>query len=429
MSFESIVWKDINENTLFMSLKTISFSDKMKRGSGFSDHKDAYLGILLLGIVSLLGDVVYEGSRGIGPDYLGFLGATAVVIGLVGGIGDFLGYAMRLVSGFLVDATKAYWFFIFLGYGLIVSIPLLGAFTSLEVVIFLVLLERLGKALRAPSRDTVLSIVAKDLGTGKAFGYHELLDQVGAIIGPLIIAVLMFYSSNNYRLTFSFLFIPFIMLLFVLVYTYRKINSKTKIAEQIRTETKKAKLSKPFHVYTFAVLLNTVGLIPYTLILFKADEILRPIQQQWIVPLIYMLIQGVDAPAALLSGYAFDKFGIKVLLLPFFLSIFPPLLAMSSSELTMLIAAAIMFGLVFGMQESIYRAAVSKLTPISSRGTAYGIFNTAYGIGFMISGAVYGLAIDYNIPFIFILIYVLLMQIPAIVSLLNIHQEKKNAEA
>lgn len=401
----------------------------MKRGLGSNSHREAYLGILLLGIVSLLGDVVYEGSRGIGPDYLGFLGATAVIIGLVGGIGDFLGYAMRLVSGLLVDATRAYWFFIFLGYGLIVSIPLLGISTGLEVAILLVLLERLGKALRAPSRDTVLSMIAKGLGTGRAFGYHELLDQVGAIIGPLIIAALMFYSSNNYSLTFSFLFIPFFMLLIVLAYTYRKINPRTKITEPIITETGKAKLSRPFLVYTFAVLLNTVGLIPYTLILFKADEILRPVQQQWVVPLIYVLIQGVDAPAALLSGYAFDKFGIKVLVLPFILSIFPPLLAMGSSELTVLIMAAIMFGLVLGMQESIYRAAVSELTPISSRGTAYGVFNMAYGVGFMISGAVYGLAIDYNVSLMFTPIYVFLMQIPAVMLLLSIRQEKKSAEA
>ena len=171
------------------------------------------MGILLLGIVSLLGDIVYEGSRGLVPDYLKFLGATAVVVGLVGGLGDFIGYALRLVSGFLVDATRAYWIFILVGYGLIASIPLLGIATGLEIAILLVLLERLGKALRAPSRDTVLSIISRGVGAGKAFGFHELLDQIGAIIGPALVAVAMFYSSNNFRLTFSFLLIPFIMLL------------------------------------------------------------------------------------------------------------------------------------------------------------------------------------------------------------------------
>jgi len=143
---------------------------------GFLNSKSAYAGILLLGIVSLMGDVVYEGSRGLVPDYLKFLGVSAFIVGLVGGLGEFLGYAVRLVSGFLADTTRAYWLFIFLGYGLVASIPLLGFAGSWEIAIVLVLLERLGKAFRSPSRDTVLSIVSKDVGTGKAFGIHELLD-------------------------------------------------------------------------------------------------------------------------------------------------------------------------------------------------------------------------------------------------------------
>ena len=389
-----------------------------------NNRRNAYMGIFLLGIVSLIGDIVYEGSRGLVPDYLSFLGATATVVGLVGGVGDFIGYAARLVSGFLVDATRAYWLFIFLGYGLIVSIPLLGLSYSLEMVVLLVLLERLGKAFRSPSRDTVLSVVSKDVGAGKAFGFHELLDQVGGMTGPLIVAGLMFFSGNDFRFTFSFLFIPFIMLLAALVYTYRKIGSRT-IVEQPKIGAEKQKLAMPFYVYTLAVLLNTVGLIPYTLILYKASIILHGSPQQWIVPLIYFLIQGVDAPAALLSGYAYDKFGIEVLVLPFLLSLFPPLLAMTDSGLPMLIAAAAVFGLVLGMQESIYRAAVSQLSPISSRGRAYGIFNTAYGIGFLVSGAVYGALIDSGSPFIIVVIYACLMQVVAIASLLKVRSQLK----
>jgi MFS family permease len=389
-----------------------------------NNRRNAYMGIFLLGIVSLIGDIVYEGSRGLVPDYLSFLGATATVVGLVGGVGDFIGYAARLVSGFLVDATRAYWLFIFVGYGLVVSIPLLGLSYSLEMVVLLVLLERLGKAFRSPSRDTVLSVVSKDVGAGKAFGFHELLDQVGGMTGPLIVAGLMFFSGNDFRFTFSFLFIPFIMLLAALVYTYRKIGSRT-IVEQPEIGAEKQKLAMPFYVYTLAVLLNTVGLIPYTLILYKASIILHGSPQQWIVPLIYFLIQGVDAPAALLSGYAYDKFGIEVLVLPFVFSLFPPLLAMTDSGLPMLIAAAAVFGLVLGMQESIYRAAVSQLSPISSRGRAYGIFNTAYGIGFLVSGAVYGALIDSGSPSMIVAIYACLMQVVAIASLLKVRSQLK----
>jgi MFS family permease len=396
----------------------------MHHEASLSNRKNAYLSILLLGIVSLMGDVVYEGSRGIVPSYLEFLGASAVIVGLVGGLGDFLGYALRLVSGFLADTTRAYWLFIFLGYGLILSIPFLGLSLGLEMAVILILLERFGKALRSPARDTVLSFISKDVGAGKTFGIHELLDQIGAVSGPLLVTVLMFYSNDNYRYTFSFLFLPFLALLAVLAYTYKKIGAKAIVYEAPKIEGKREKLAKPFYIYAFAVLSNSAGLITYTLILYKASTILQP-TQQWIVPLIYLLIQGVDAPAALIAGYAYDKFGIGVLLIPFLLSVFPPLLTVFYAQLSMVIVAAAVFGLILGTQESIYRAAVSELTPISSRGTAYGIFNTAYGLGFLISGAVYGLLMQLGIPFIVVIFYVLITEITATALLISIRSKLK----
>jgi MFS family permease len=240
----------------------------------------------------------------------------------------------------------------------------------------------------------------------------------------LIVAGLMFFSSDNYRLTFGFLFLPFLILLVTLMYTYKRIGSP-KTVEPPKAEGIKEKLPRPLYIYTFAVLLNTVGLIPYTLILYKASVILQPTNDQWIVPLIYFLIQGVDAPAALMAGFAYDKFGVAVLILPFLLSLFPPLFAFIDGGLLMLIVAAAVFGLVLGMQESIYRAAISQLSPISSRGTAYGIFNAAYGFGLLISGAIYGVFMDFKSPFIVIVFYVFIIQVAAIASLLNVKSKLK----
>jgi len=394
--------------------------------NGLANAKNAYVAILLLGIVSLMGDVVYEGSRGIVTPYLEFLGASAFAITFFGKFGEFLGYALRLFSGRLADTTKAYWLFIFLGYGLIASIPLLGITRFWEIAIILVILERIGKAVRSPARDAVLSIVSRGVGAGKAFGIHELLDQIGAILGPLVVAGLMFYTSNNYNLTFSFLALPFIMLLAFLAYTFRKVGWR-KAAEPVEAKMEKGggKLGKAFYVYTLAVLLNTVGLIPYELILLKATDILKPKNQQWIVPLIYTLIQGVDAPTALFAGFAYDKFKIRVLILPFILSIVPTFFAMANADLTMLIVAAAFFGLVLGMQESIYRAAVSGFAPISLRGTAYGIFNTAYGVGMLTSGAVYGLMAQLNIPYLAVIAYVFITQAAAVALLLNAYSKTK----
>jgi MFS family permease len=381
------------------------------------------MAILLLGIVSLMGDTVYEGSRGILPSYLDILGASALIAGLVGGL-DILANVFRLISGFLADKTNAYWPLIFLGYALIASIPLLGIFTGLGTIVLLVALERLGKAIRAPARDTILSVIGKDVGAGRAFGIHELLDQVGAVAGPLLVAAAMFYSKNNYGYTFSMLIIPFLILLVALVYTYNRLGSRA-IIEPRKAEEKKEKLARPFYVYALAVLLNTAGVTQATLILFKASTIL-PTQEQWIVPLIYLLIQGVDAPAALLSGYAYDKFGITVLVAPFLLSFFPPLLTLFGADLSTIIMASIVFGLILGMQESIYRAAVSDLTPLSSRGTAYGIFNMSYGVGLFISGAIFGMLMDYKLPFIVVMFYVLVVQIAATSSLLKARSNLKS---
>lgn len=379
-------------------------------------RKTAYVGILLLGIVSLMGDIVYEGSGSVISNYLEFLGVAGVITGIVIGFGEFLGNAVRLLSGFLADTTRAYWLFIFLGYVLIISIPLLGFTSSLEIIITLILLERFGKALRSPARDAVLSVVSKDVGAGKAFGIHEFLDQTGAILGPLLVAALMFLTNNNYRYTFSFLFLPFLILLMVLAYTYKRIDSETAV-EKLKTERDKEKTPRLFYIYTFAVLINTVGLINAKLIIYKASEFLKPTNQQWIAPLLYLLVQLVDAPTALISGYAYDKFGTKILVLPFTLSIFPVLFTIGGNELSTFIVASAFSGLVLGMQESIYRAVVSELTPVSSRGTAYGVFNVVYGLGELASGGIFGLFIDLKISLVAVMFYAVAFQIMAIALL------------
>jgi MFS family permease len=422
------MWQTLLKNKTekhFRASKTMSQNSKAEDKHRFLNARNAYAAIVLLGIVSLLGDTVYEGSRGLVPDYLLFLGASAVIVGLVGGLGDFIGYALRLVSGFLADTTKAYWFFIIAGYALIGAIPLLGFAGTLEIAIIFVLLERLGKALRSPARDTVLSVIGKNVGAGKAFGLHELFDQIGAVGGPLIVATLMFYSNDNYQLTYSFLLLPFLMLLVALTYTYKRIGPQP-IAEPKTTSTKSKALGKPFYTYTVAVTINTIGLIPVALILYKASIILQPQRLQWIVPLVYVLIQGVDAVFALAAGYAYDKYGVKFLILPFIMSLLPPLFTMIDTTLVTLVIAAFFYGLVLGMQESIYRAAVSQFTPIDLRGTAYGIFNTAYGIGYLISGAVYGLLIDLKAPFLATVLLVIVAQTAATMALLRTRQETKD---
>jgi hypothetical protein len=149
-------------------------------------RKQALQFILLFGLVSAFGDITYEGARSIYGPYLGYLGASAAVVGFVTGAGEFLGYALRLLSGYFIDRTRLYWPVTILGYGLLVAVPLLAMAGNWQIAVVFILLERIGKAIRSPAKDSLLSHATRQVGTGFGFGLHEALDQVGAFIGPLL---------------------------------------------------------------------------------------------------------------------------------------------------------------------------------------------------------------------------------------------------
>ena len=356
-----------------------------------SSLRAAYLGIVLFGFISLMGDIVYEGSRGILPTYLASLGASAAVVGLVFGLGDIFSFGFRALSGFVADRTRRYWLFVVLGYGLIAAIPLIGLARGLWIAVALILAERLGKALRTPSRNTLLSIVGSRVGSGKTFGLHELLDQVGAIAGPLIVSFVMLYT-NSFSTSFLVLLAPYAGLAFFLAFTYRKLRDVVREVVPKRVEgAGVAKLSRSFWLYIASIFANTAGLVHVSLILFKSSMYF----DWWIVPLMYLAIQAVDAAAAPISGYFYDKVGGKLLLLPFALSAVPSILVLTGGR-EALIASLAFFGVVLGMRESIYKATVTDITPLPKRGLAYGILDTAYGLGFMASGGVFGLFMSWG---------------------------------
>ena len=171
-----------------------------------------------------------------------------------------------------------------------------------------------------------------------------------------------------------------------------------------------------FWFYCIAVFLNTLGLIPVALILFSGSSILQTTGQAWMVPLLYVVVQAVDAPMALVSGHLFDKFGVNVLVLPFILSTFP-VFFVSVGSLAGVVAACVMFGFVLGMQESTYRAAVCEFIPLGKRGRAYGVFNTVLGLGTIASGAIFGFLIDDGYSAMVLVGFALVLQIGAIITL------------
>jgi MFS family permease len=371
--------------------------------------------IILLGIVSLFGDVTYEGARSVTGPYLATLGASASVVGLVSGIGEFVGYALRLASGHLADRTKAYWLLTFIGYGLLVSIPLLAFAGNWQLAAVLIVFERIGKAIRSPARDTMLSYATKKVGRGWGFAVHEALDQVGAIIGPLAFSLVL-VSHDNYREGFTVLWIPALLTLVVLAIARRKfpVPQNLEAPGETSRQNVQGKLPRVFWLYTIFTLFSVAGFANFQLISYhlKAQSIVPDAQ----IPLIYAVSMGVDALAALLVGKTYDRIGLVSLLAVPLLTLPIPFLAFSHSYSLVLIGMAL-WGVVMGIQETIMRAAIADLTPIERRGFAYGIFNTVYGAGWGLGGVVMGLLYGHSISYLILFAVVMeLISIPLFLS-------------
>ena len=373
--------------------------------------KTAFKFIFLLGIVSLFGDITYEGARSITGPFLSTLGASGAVVGLIAGFGEFIGYGLRLISGYISDKTKGYWTMVFIGYGLILSIPLLSLVNCWEIAAILIILERVGKAIRSPARDTILSHATMQVGRGFGFGIHEALDQVGAIIGPLIFS-LVFYLKWGYREGLSILLLPAILTLLVLTVARRRYPLPQGFERPIKAD--KGRLSPVFWLYTIFTLLSVTGYANFQLISyhFKIKSVISNIQ----IPIFYAIAMAIDAIVALIIGKIYDKIGLMSLIsIPLFTALIP--IFSFSSNYSLALTGIIIWGTVMGMQETIMRAAIADLTPTSRRGLAYGIFNTIYGASWFIGGTLMGILYDFSIRYV--IIFATIMELASVPVLIR----------
>jgi len=371
----------------------------MKFLSQLKNNPSLFL-IFSLGIVSLLGDITYEGARSVIAPYLATLGASAVAVGVIAGLGEFAGYVLRLASGYLTDKTGLIWTFTIMGYGLVLSIPMLGLVSSWELAAIFMIMERMGKAIRTPARDVILSHATKKVGRGLGFGIHEAMDQVGAMLGPFVFACVLFFGGS-YKSGFLFLFIPWIFMILSLFWA-RSIARDPKMLEDDDTQKKGAnsaslKLPTVFWLYILFSAATVMGFVNFQIISYHLK--VKTVVSDGYIPIIYSIAMGIDAIAALLIGRLYDKIGFKVLIaLPLFTMIIPFFVFIN--KIPLLLIGTIFWGIVMGMQETIMRAMVADLIPIQRRGFAYGVFNTAFGISFLLGSSIMGFLYTKNVLYL-----------------------------
>jgi predicted MFS family arabinose efflux permease len=349
--------------------------------------------VVMIGVVSLLSDTTYEGARSLTGPYLAFLGAGAAAVGVVAGLGELVGYGFRLVSGHIADRTRAYWPVTILGYCLnLLAVPALALANSWEVAAALIILERLGKAVRVPPRDAMLSHAASETSRGWAFGLHEAMDQLGAFLGPLVVSGVMFLEGG-YRTAFGILLIPALMSLAALFFARSQYPRPQELEISVRKLGREG-IQKGFWVYLVASAAIAAGYVDFPLIAYhlKRTAILA---DKWI-PLIYAAAMATDGLSAMALGKLYDRHGIKVLAgVCLLTSLFPPLVFLGREELMVL--GMIIWGVGIGAQESILRAAIPQMVPPERRATAYGVFHTAFGVSWFAGSAAMGSLYDLSL--------------------------------
>lgn len=370
--------------------------------------------VVLIGVLSFFADFVYEGARSVTGPYLAILGASATLVGIVAGLGELMGYGLRLVSGPLSERTRQFWPITIVGYVIQMSaVPLLALAGSWQIAAMLIVLERVGKAIRNPPANVMLSHAAKQMGYGWGFGLHEAMDQAGALVGPLVVAAVL-VSRGNYRPAFAVLVIPAAITLALLVIARLEYPRPEDLEPEVR-EIRAAGLPRAFWIYLVGAALVGAGFADFALVAFRFQKT-SVVPATWI-PVFYSIAMAVGGAGSLVFGKLFDRFGLWIL---------APLTVISAASAPMVflggfgmtLAGTALWGLGMGVHESIIPAAVATMVPRERRPSAYGIFTAGYGIFWFVGSVILGRL--YDVSLLALILFSVIAQIVAIPFFLKV---------
>jgi MFS family permease len=375
------------------------------------DAKSSLAFIVAFGIVSLFADMAYEGMRGISGPYLALLGASGAAVGVIAGTGELAGYLLRLVSGRFAERTHLYWPITLLGYALqMAAIPLMALAGSWWAAAALIVLERVGKAVRNPAANTMMSRAGEHIGQGWAFGLHEAMDQTGAMAGPLI-AALVLAHHQQYGVAFLWLGIPAVLALV----SVAAVAVRFPYAGHVRAADDNAPpagLSRAFWLYTASAALFAFGFADYSLAAYHFSK--AAVISAAVIPIFYAGAMGASGVGSLIFGRWFDRRGLQVLIPGILLAAAAaPLMFLGGFVLALI--GTLIWGMALGVQDAIMSAGIARLVPEQSRARAYGIFPAIYGVFWFAGSALLGVL--YDVSLVALVVVAALAQFLAIVPL------------
>jgi MFS family permease len=353
----------------------------------------AFRFILIMGLVNLFGDMTYEGGGSINGPFLGMLGASAATISIIAGAGEFLGYSLRSVAGYVADRTGRYWAVSFLGYAInLLAVPAMALAGSWQLAAVFVLAERIGRAIRKPTIESMLSYTTGKFGRGWVFAVNTAMDETGATIGPLVVAAVLFFKGS-YQMAYALLLVSSLLALGSLVAARISFPVPAKL-EQGRTAPER-RFTPAYWLYMAASSCFAAGLMSYELISYylTQEHVISP---SW-MPVALAFATGCGVVANLVLGRLHDRFGLNVTLAAVILSaLFTPLVFTGS--LPAVLIAMPLWGIGYAIQDTLFKAIVADVLPEHKRGLAFGLFYTGYGCGWLVGSIAVGLLYEKSHP-------------------------------
>lgn len=355
--------------------------------------------IVLMGIISLFSDMSHEGMASIAGAYLALAGASAATIGFVSGLGELIGYSLRLLTGFLANRSRKYWAFTITGYIIdCIAIPMLALVPEGGWVLAcgLIVTQRIGKAIRKPSKDAIMSFAASREGVGKGFAVQETLDQIGAFLGPvLLFAVMAMQTDPNafstYSLCFAVLGIPAAVAILVLLYAWKRFPNPEDL-EPVKKDKNRFTARGSYVIYMVAISVFALGFIDFSMITMHVAR--SDLMSSEFLPLLYASAMLIDAVAALVFGYLYDRYGMGVLAASTLMSAFLTIPVFIYGSIPLTVIGVLMWGVGMGAQESILKSVVTQIVPKEKRTTGFGVFQTFFGIFWFVGSWAMGVMYD-----------------------------------
>ena len=360
----------------------------MTESNGKKQSKElGFKNVVRLGYVSLCTDVSTEMILGVLPLFIvRELGATALVLGLIEGVAEAINYFFRVLAGVMTDKIGRRKPLVLLGYGLSsVAKPLFAFANSWGHAFVVRVADRAGKGVRTSPRDALISDSAAKSQAGKAFGLHRSLDQVGAIVGPLLAFVVL--PVVGIRGVFWLSFIPaalaLVILLFFVVET-RGLAKQKSIFENAREV-----LNHNFVLLLLVLGVFTVGAYNFSFILLKAGSLGV---QEANIPLVYACLNLATVVLGLPAGMFADRVGkVPILALSYAVFLVTSVAgALLTGNPLYAFPLAFLFGSYLAISETVQRAMIPDFTKPELKGTAYALYYTLVGVGSLVSNLIFG---------------------------------------